>query len=245
MSNTPFLPDANRSHSLELIALENLGKSFRNVYILIAITFAIIIFFYATNFICSFYTQKALTETSTAFFLICWFGGMIYVASATIVLILFLINIWNTPVLVEHGRELGKAFIGLLFACIGLCFCSDVIPIEFIELFNYVIVFFFIIETFIFLGYLNYLAKTVGSSRFNYCMNWFLCGAFCGLPLPLKSSVIRDQAFVEIDHVVSIIFGLACLFCFFFSFYYMTSDISAFIDNQRLQNDNCQPENQQ
>lgn len=244
MSNMPSLPDANRSHLLELIALENLGKSFRNVYIFIAITFAIIIFFYAANFTCSFFTKKALTETSTVFFLICWFGGMIYFAYAAVVLILFLINIWNTPLSIVRGGGIGKVFIGLLVAGIGLTFFSDVIPVEYISLFDYVYVFLVIIEMIIFKVYLNRLSRSVGSSSVKSTI-WFLCGAILCITLLIGSMSLDIPTIGRIEYIAGFIFGLVSLCSFFFSFYLISSDILTYIDNQRQQIENCQPDNQQ
>ena len=245
MSNMPSLPDANRSHLLELIALENLGKSFRNVFILIAITFAITIFFYAGNFICSFYTQKALTETSTVFFLICWFGGMIYILSVVVVLILFLINIWNTPASIVRGGGIGKVFVGLLIMCLGVDFCIDAVPIEYIAIHGFVSAVLIIAEVIVFLVYMKRLAGAVGSSRVNRCMNCLLCGLILCIPLSVANTMTENLTILTIEYILGVIFGLFSFFSFLLSLYFMSSDISAFIKKLRPQNDNCQPVNQQ
>lgn len=241
MSNTPFLPDANQSLSPELRALENLGKSFRNVFILIAIIIALIIVAYGVNFISSYFTQKALTEISTVFYLMSWIGGIIYYLSVVVVLILFLINIWNTPASIVRGGGIGKVFVVLLIAFIGLSFCSDVIPIEYIAISDFIKAVLVIAEIIVYLVYIKRLADAIGSSRVKSCMNWFLCCAFICIGMSLESTMIENQTIRTIEHGADIIFGLVSIFSFLLSFYYMSSDISAFIDNQRQQNVNCQP----
>lgn len=245
MSNTPFLPDANRSLSLELSALENLGKSFRNVFVLLTITFAIIIFFNVANYICSYFTQKALAEISTVFFLICWFGGMIFYLSVVVVLILFLINIWNTPASIVRGGGIGKVFVGLIIACIGLFFCIDAVPIEYIAIPDFIGIVLVIAEIIVYWVYIKRLAGAIGSTQVKNCMNCFLYGAFLGFAMSLESSVIENQTIRTIVLVVGIIFGLVSFFSFLLSLYFMSTDISAFIEKRKQQSEDCQPENQQ
>lgn len=245
MSNTPSFPDANESFSPELLTLENLGKSFRNVFILIAITFAIAIVAPVLNCICKIFTQKALTETSTVFFLICWFGGIIFCAFAGIVLILFLINIWNTPVSIVRGGGIGKVLVVMPIAGIGMYFFTDAIPIEYISILDYISIILFIIETIVYLVYMKRLANAVGSSRVNSCMNWLLCGALICITMSLVNTITENLTILTIEYILGNIFGVVSFFSFLLSFYFMSADISAFIDNQRQQNDNCQPVNQQ
>ncbi len=245
MSNMPSLPDANRSHLLELIALENLGKSFRNVFILIAITFAIAIVAPVLNCICKIFTQKALTETSTVFFLICWFGGIIFCAFAGIVLILFLINIWNTPASIVRGGGIGKVFVGLLIMCLGVDFCIDAVPIEYIAIHNFISAVLIIATVIVYLIYMKRLAGAVGSSRVNSCMNCLLCGLILCIPLSVANTMTENLTILTIEYVLAIIFGLVSFFSFLLSFYFMSAAISAFIKKLRQQNDNCQPVNQQ
>lgn len=245
MSNTPSLPDANRSHLLELIALENLGKSFRDVYILIAITFAIAIVAPVVNCICKFFTQKALAELSAVIYLMFWIGGMIYFLSVVVVLILFLINIWNTPASIVRGGGIGKVFVGLLIVCLGVDFCNDAIPIEYIAIHNYVSAVLIIAEVIVFLVYMKRLAGAVGSSRVNRCMNCFLCGLIICIPLTLVNTMTENLTILTIEYILGIIFGLVSFFSFLLSCYFMWSDISAFIKNQRQQIDDSQPVNQQ
>lgn len=245
MSNTPFLPDANQSLSPELRALENLCKSFRNVFILIAIIIALIIVAYGVNFISSYFTQKALTEISTVFYLMSWIGGIIYYSFAIIVLILFLINIWNTPASIVRGGGIGKVFVVLLIAFIGLSFCSDVIPIEYIAISDFIKAVLVIAEIIVYLVYIKRLADAIGSSRVKSSMNWFLYGAFLGFAMSLESSVIENQTIRTIVLVVGIIFGLVSFFSFLLSLYFMSTDISAFIEKRKQQSEDCQPENQQ
>ncbi len=245
MSNMPSLPDANRSHLLELIALENLGKSFRNVFILIAITFAIAIVAPVVNCICKLFTQKALTETSTVFFLICWFGGMIYILSVVVVLILFLINIWNTPASIVRGGGIGKVFVGLLIVCLGVDFCIDAIPIEYMAIHGFVSAVLIIAAVIVYLIYMKRLAGAVGSSRVNRCMNCLLCGLILCIPLSVANTMTENLTILTIEYILGIIFGLVSFFSFLLSCYFMWSDISAFIKNQRQQNDDSQPVNQQ
>lgn len=241
----PSLPYANRSHLLELIALENLGKSFRNVFILIAITFAIAIVAPVVNCICKIFTQKALTETSTVFFLICWFGGMIYILSVVVVLILFLINIWNTPASIVRGGGIGKVFVGLLIVCLGVDFCIDAIPIEYMAIHGFVSAVLIIAAVIVYLIYMKRLAGAVGSSRVNSCMNCLLCGLILCIPLSVANTMTENLTILTIEYILGIIFGLVSFFSFLLSCYFMWSDISAFIKNQRQQNDDSQPVNQQ
>ncbi|MBR5710163.1 MAG: hypothetical protein IKX40_05350 [Thermoguttaceae bacterium] len=241
MSNTPFLPDANQSFSHELIALENLGKSFRNVYIFIAITFAIAIVAPCVNFICSFFTQKALAELSTVIYLMFWIGGIIYFVFAAFVLIQFFINIWNTPASIVRGGRIGKVFVGLLIACIGLFFCFDAIPIEYTGLLDFIVIILVIAEIIVYLVYMKRLASAVGSSRVNRCMNCFLCGVIICITMFLVNTMTENLTILTIEYILRVIFGLFSFFSFLLSSYYMSSDISAFIKNQRQQNVNCQP----
>ena len=238
MSNTPSFPDANESFSPELLTLENLGKSFRNVFILIAITFAVVILFYSGNCICKFCTQKALAEISTVFFLICWFGGMIFYLSVVVVLILFLINIWNTPASIVRSGGIGKVLVGMPIAGIGMYFFTDAIPIEYISILDYISIILFIIETIVYLVYMKRLANAVGSSRVNSCMNWLLCGALICITMSLVNTITENLTILTIEYILGNIFGVVSFFSFLLSFYFMSADISAFIDNQRRRSDN-------
>ena len=246
MSNTPSLSDTKQFLSPELSAMEILGNSFHRAFIFIAITLAGAIGLQGINTICLSYSQKSLAETSTFLYLMFLFGGLIYFVYAAIVLILFFIHIWNTPSSIVRGGRIGKVFVGLFILGIILCFVADLIPIEFSPIIDFFSDIFVLIVMIVFLLYLNRVASAIGSSRVKILISWIICSAIFNNTLFNESVPLFNYSVIaKIELFVAIIMGLVTIFSFLFSFYFLSSDISTFIGNQRRQNDNCQPDNQQ
>ncbi|MBR5160733.1 MAG: hypothetical protein IKW80_03830, partial [Thermoguttaceae bacterium] len=108
---------------------------------------------------------------------------------------------------------------------------------EYIAIPDFIGIVLVIAEIIVYWVYIKRLAGAIGSTHVKSCMNCFLCGAFIGIGMTLESMVVENQTIRTIELVVGIIFGLVAFFSFLLSFYYMSTDILAFIGIQSRQSD--------